>query len=179
MLNQTIELRQEMLSLLSALQTERERGEARVGMCLKEREAVEAWMAARVADFQKVFHDALVETTGQIKGRLQMAVEMFEQPLVKLRDESAQQLQEQAARQARLLREHVDDVCVRLERLQNQVESAVRESLRTQAAETSASFGREISTVAQRAVEEWRSALAKNLESVTNILGQQLPDGKK
>jgi len=179
MLNQAIELRREMLSLLSALQTERERGEARVGMFLKEKETVDAWMAARVADFQKVFHDALVETTGQIKGRLQMAVEMFEQPLTKLRDESVQQLQEQAVRQARLLREHVDDVCARLERVQNQVESAVRESLRTQAAETTASFGREISTVAQRSVEEWRSALAKNLESVTHILGQQLPDGKK
>ena len=179
MLSQTIELRQEMLSLLSALQTERERGEARVDMLLKEKDGVDAWMAERVTDFQRMFHDALVETTGQIKGRLHMAVEMFEQPLAKLRDESAQQLQEQAGRQARLLREQVDEVCARLERLQCQVENAVRESLRTQATETSASFGREIAVIAQRSVEEWRSALARNLESVAGILGQQLPDGKK
>ena len=179
MLSQTIELRQEMLSLLSALQTERERGEARVDMLLKEKDGVDAWMAERVTDFQRMFHDALVETTGQIKGRLHMAVEMFEQPLAKLRDESAQQLQEQAGRQARLLREQVDEVCARLERLQCQVENAVRESLRTQATETSASFGREIAVIAQRSVEEWRSALARNLESVAGILGQQLPDVKK
>jgi hypothetical protein len=179
MLNQAIELRQEMISLLSALQKEGERGEARADMLLKEKDGVEAWMAERVTDFQRMFHDALVETTGQIKGRLQMAVEMFEQPLAKLRDESAQQLQEQAGRQARFLREQVDEVCARLERLQCQVENAVRESLRTQATETSASFGREIAVIAQRSVEEWRCALAKNLESVANILGQQLPDREK
>jgi len=55
----------------------------------------------------------------------------------------------------------------------------VRESLRTQAAETCATFGREIAQAAQRSVEEWRSALARNLESVTSLLGQQLPGDNK
>ena len=179
MLNQAIDLRQELLSLVGALQKESERGEARIGMLRKEKDGVEAWMAERVAHFHKMFQDALVETTGQIKGRLHMAVEMFEQPLAKLRDESLQQLQEQAGGQARLLREQVDEACDRLGRLQRQVESAVRESLRTQAAETSANFGREIAAVAQRSVEEWRSVLAENLESVANLLGQKFPGGEK
>jgi hypothetical protein len=178
-LKQASDLRQEVLSVVSALQRESKRGETQVCALLKEKDGVEAWVAERVADFRKMFHETLVETTGQIEGRLHMAVETAEGPLAKLRDESAQQLQEQATRQARLLREQVDEACDRLTRLQRQVENSVGESLRAQAAETCVIFGREIAEVAQRSVEERRSALTKNLESLASILGQPLSGGEK
>jgi DNA anti-recombination protein RmuC len=132
-------------------------------------------MRERAAEFRKTFHDALVETTGQIRGRLQMATEMMEQPLEKLRQQAAEQLQEQAGRQSRHLREHADEVTERLRGLQRDIETAVRESLRAQAAETVATCGREIAEIAQRTVEEWRATLASNLESLTSLLGQPIP----
>jgi hypothetical protein len=178
-LDRAADLRQEALSLLNTLQRESERCESQVRALLEEKNGVEAWIAERTADFRKLFHDALVETTGQIRGRLQMAVEMIEQPVATLRDQAVQQLQEQASRQARQLRESGDEATERLRGLRRDIESAVRESLRMQAAETSAAFGREIAEVAQRSVEEWRSTLARNLESIASLLGQQLPGGQK
>ena len=38
---------------------------------------------------------------------------------------------------------------------------------------------RKIAQDAQRSVEEWRSALAKNLESIAGALAQKLPGGEK
>ena len=178
MLNRADDVRQEVLSLLGTLQRESDRCETQVRALLEEKDGVEAWITERAADFQRTFHDALVETTGQIKGRLQMAVEMITQPVEKLRDQAAQQLQEQAGRQVRQLREYGDEAAERLRGLQRDIETAVRESLRAQAAETSATFGREIAQQAQRSVEEWRSALARNLASIANLLGQKLPGGE-
>jgi hypothetical protein len=175
MLERTSGLRQDALSLLDALQRENERCQTQMQALLNEKDTVDDWMRERAAEFRKTFHDALVETTGQIRGRLQMATEMMEQPLEKLRQQAAEQLQEQAGRQARHLREHADEVTERLRGLQRDIETAVRESLRAQAAETVATCGREIAEVAQRTVEEWRATLASNLESLTRLLGQPIP----
>jgi len=179
MLDRAGNLRQEVLSLLGQLQKESERCQTQARALLEEKDSVDDWIRERAAEFQKTFHDAMVETTGQIRGRLQMAVEMIGEPVEKLRDQAAQQLQEQAARQARQLREDADEAAERLRVLRRDLETAVRESLRTQAAETAASFGREIARAAQRSVDEWRSALATNLESIAGALAQKLPGGEK
>ena len=174
-LTQASELRQQLLSLLGTLQVECEHCETQVRTLLKQKDEVQVWITERTGSFQKTVHEALVEATGQIKGRLQMAVEMVAQPLEKLRVEAMQQLQEQASMQAKQFRENFDEAGERLASLRRSIESAVTEALRVQATETSATFGREIAQVAQRSVEEWRSALARNLESITNSLTQKLP----
>jgi len=179
MLDRASDLRQEVLSLLGTLQRESERCQAQARALLEEKDSVDEWIRERAAEFQKTFHDAMVETTGQIRGRLNMAVEMIAEPVEKLRDQAAQQLQEQAGRQARQLREDADEVAERLRGLRRDLESAVRESLRAQAAETTATFGREIAQAAQRSVDEWRSVLAKNLESIAGALAEKLPGGEK
>ncbi len=179
MLDRAGDLRQEVLSLLGALQKESERCQTQARALLEEKDSVDDWIRERAAEFHKMFHDAMVETTGQIRGRLQMAVEMIGEPVEKLRDQAAQQLQEQAGRQARQLREDADEAAERLLGLRRDLESAVRESLRAQAAETAATFGREIAQAAQHSVDEWRSALAKNLESIAGSLTQKLPGGEK
>lgn len=179
MLDRASDLRQEVLSLLGTLQRESERCQAQARALLEEKDSVDDWIRERAAEFQKTFHDALVETTGQIRGRLNMAVEMIAEPVEKLRDQAAQQLQEQAGRQARQLREDADEAAERLRGLRRDLESAVRESLRAQAAETAATFGQEIARAAQRSVDEWRSALANNLESIAGTLAQKLHGGEK
>ena len=179
MLDRASALRQEVSSLLDTLQREGERCQTQARELLEQRDNANTWFGERTADFQKMFHDALVETTGQIRGRLQMAVEMIQQSVENLGSQAAQQLEEQAGKQTRLLHESADEAAERLRGLQREIESAVRESLRAQAAETAAACGREIAYVAQRSVNEWRSALARNLESMAGILGEQLPGGDK
>jgi len=179
MLDRASDLSQEVLSLLGTLQRESERCQTQARALLEEKDSVDDWITERAAEFQKTFHDALVETTGQIRGRLNMAVEMIAEPVEKVRDQAAQQLQEQAGRQARQLREDADEAAERLRGLRRDLESTVRESLRAQAAETAATFGQEIAQAAQRSVDEWRSALAENLESIAGTLNQKLPGGEK
>jgi len=179
MLDRAGNLRQEVAVLVGTLQKESERCQAQARTLLEEKDAVDDWIRERAADFQKMFHDAMVETTGQIRGRLQMAVEMIAEPVEKLRDQAAQQLQEQVARQARQLREDADEAAERLRFLRRDLETAVRESLQAQAAETAAAFGREIAQAAQQSVEEWRSALANNLESIAGALAVKLPRSHK
>ncbi len=129
MLDRASDLRQEVLSLLGTLQRESERCQAQARALLEEKDSVDDWFRESAAEFQKTFHDALVETTGQIRGRLNMAVEMIAEPVEKLRDQAVQQLQEQAGRQARQLREDADEAAERLRGLRRDLESTVRESL--------------------------------------------------
>ncbi|MFZ3213455.1 MAG: hypothetical protein WA188_18280, partial [Terriglobales bacterium] len=178
MLDRASDLRQEVLSLLGTLQRESERCQAQARALLEEKDSVDDWFRESAAEFQKTFHDALVETTGQIRGRLNMAVEMIAEPVEKLRDQAVQQLQEQAGRQARQLREDADEAAERLRGLRRDLESTVRESLQAHAAEIAAAFGREIAQAAQHSVDEWRSALAENLESIAGTLTQKLPGGE-
>ncbi|HYA95775.1 MAG TPA: hypothetical protein VEC95_05840, partial [Terriglobales bacterium] len=168
MLGRASALREEILFLLDSLQKESARCQTQVNAMLEEKDSVDDWRRERTAEFQKLFEEALLETTGQIRGRLQLAQEMITEPMEKLRDQTLQQLQEQAAQQARQLREDTDELTERLRALRRDLESSLREALRAQAGETAAAFGQEIAQTAQECVQEWRSALASNLESISS-----------
>ena len=179
MLGRASALREEILFLLDSLQKESARCQTQVNAMLEEKDSVDDWRRERTAEFQKLFEEALLETTGQIRGRLQLAQEMITEPMEKLRDQTVQQLQEQAAQQARQLREDTDELTERLRALRRDLESSLREALRAQAGETAAAFGQEIAQTAQECVQEWRSALASNLESISSSLQQKLPGAEK
>ncbi len=177
MVDRITDLRQQALSSLDTVQQETERCQAQLRTFREQRDEAEAWIVERTGNFRKEIQDTVLETSGQIKGRIQMAVELACQPVQKIRDETTRQMQEQAAMQARLFREKLDETGERLASLQRDIEGAVAESLRAQVAQTSAVFQREIGRIAQCVVEEWRSALAKNLQSLTYGLGQKLVGG--
>ena len=67
----------------------------------------------------------------------------------------------------------LDELCGQLRTIQNRIENSFSGSLRTQGEEAVQSFGQEIEELAQQSVERWRLALAKNLNSVANTLGEQ------
>jgi hypothetical protein len=166
-------LSQELPTLIETLRAAGERYEAQACALAQKRDEVETWIAQRSADFQKSFEDALLETSGHIKGRLQLAVEMIEQPMDKLRLGATRELQELANRQATEIRKVCDEATGGLQELRRAIETSVRESLRAQAAETCSVAGRQMAQLAQNAVEEWLSALAKNLESIRGSVSQR------
>jgi hypothetical protein len=167
LLDRALNAQRELLSLLGTLQHHVEHCDIQTRALHEQKDGIQAWMTERIRDFQNMLHDSLLETRGQIRGQVQMAVEMAAQPMDELRADAMQQLQGQASVQTRRFHEQLVQAGERLEALHRQIDSAVRESLRIRAAETSATFGREIAQVAQRSIEEWRSALARNLESIT------------
>jgi len=83
-------------------------------------------------------------------------------------------LKELSTRNAKDLGTQLDEACRRLESVKKQIETSVSELVRTRVADSLLSFGQTIEAVAQDSVERWRQALARDLNSVTNILGGQL-----
>src|SRR5439155_18974897 len=83
-------------------------------------------------------------------------------------------LKELSTRNAKELGNQLDEACERLKNAQKQIEASVSELVKTRVADTLVSFGQTMEELAQDSVERWRKALARDLNSVTNILGGQL-----
>jgi hypothetical protein len=83
-------------------------------------------------------------------------------------------LKELGTRNAKELGHQLDEACGRLKSAQKQIEASVSELVRTRVADSLLSFGQTMEALAQDSVERWRHALARDLNSVTNILGGQL-----
>jgi gas vesicle protein len=83
-------------------------------------------------------------------------------------------LKELSTRNAKELGNQLDEACERLKNAQKQIEASVSELVKTRVADSLLSFGQTMEELAQDSVERWRKALARDLNSVTNILGGQL-----
>ncbi len=83
-------------------------------------------------------------------------------------------LKELSTRNAKELGNQLDEACERLKNAQKHIEASVSELVKTRVADTLVSFGQTMEELAQDSVERWRKALARDLNSVTNILGGQL-----
>lgn len=68
----------------------------------------------------------------------------------------------------------IDEVCGHLRTIQNRIEKSFSGSLKTQGEETAQAAGQQIEELAQQSVEKWRIALARDLNSVAETLGQRL-----
>ncbi|MGB9232983.1 MAG: hypothetical protein WCC04_01110 [Terriglobales bacterium] len=70
----------------------------------------------------------------------------------------------------------LDEVCGNLRTIQNRIENSFSGSLKTQGEEAVVSLDQQFEELAQQSMERWRFALAKNLNSVAQTLGQQLQE---
>jgi hypothetical protein len=68
----------------------------------------------------------------------------------------------------------IDEVCSHLRSIQNRIEHSFSGSLEAQGNEAVQSVGQRFEEIAALATERWRTALAKNLNSAAQSLGQQL-----
>jgi hypothetical protein len=68
----------------------------------------------------------------------------------------------------------VDEVCGQLRTIQNRIENSFAGSLDTQSEDAAKSLAQRFAELANQSMEKWRTALAKDLNSVANALGRQL-----
>ena len=68
----------------------------------------------------------------------------------------------------------VDEACGHLRTIQNRVEESFSGSLQVQSVEAAQAVAQRFEELAQKSVEKWRQALARDLGSVAKTLGQQL-----
>jgi uncharacterized membrane-anchored protein YjiN (DUF445 family) len=68
----------------------------------------------------------------------------------------------------------LSEMCGHVRTIQNRIEDSFSASLKTQGEEAVQSIAQQFEELAQQSTEKWRLALAKDLNSVANTLGQQL-----
>jgi hypothetical protein len=83
-------------------------------------------------------------------------------------------LKDLQARGSNEVESRLNEVCGHLRTIQYRIESSLSGSLKTQGEEAVQSIAQQFEELAQKSVEKWRLALARDLSAVASTLGQQL-----
>jgi hypothetical protein len=86
----------------------------------------------------------------------------------------ALELKKLQARGSNEVETRLSEMCGHLRTIQNRIEDSFSASLKTQGEEAVQSLAQQFEELAQQSTEKWRLALARDLSSVANTLGQQL-----
>jgi hypothetical protein len=105
----------------------------------------------------------------ELKQRVQIEVEAQS-------DHLQTQIHELSNRAARELRNQLEDSCGRLQDERKCIETAVSQSLAQQVSQMKDNFEHSIEDLTQEAVERWRLALARNLDSIAKTLAVPFRD---
>jgi len=76
-----------------------------------------------------------------------------------------------AARNAKDLGHQLEEAAARLQNIQSEIEASVSESMKANVSQTLQSFEKTVDDSARRSVERWRLSLARDLDSVAEMLG--------
>lgn len=82
-------------------------------------------------------------------------------------------VQQLETRNAKELGDQLNDACGKLKTVQAGIEDSVAESLRSQFSNAVQRFEQDVEGMAQHSVERWRRALARSLNSLGKMLGEQ------
>jgi hypothetical protein len=88
-------------------------------------------------------------------------------------DKAADQLFEGlATRNAKDLGQHLDEAKAQLSNIHNEIENSLSEAMKASVSTTLHSFEKTVDDSAQRSVERWRIALARDLDAIAKTLGR-------
>ena len=105
---------------------------------------------------------------------MQIAGEIVSDAQTQLEGAVASALKDFQARSSNEVDNRLDEVCGRLRTIQNRIENSFAGSLKSQFEEAVQSVEQQFAELSQQSMERWRLALANDLNSVANSLGQQL-----
>jgi uncharacterized small protein (DUF1192 family) len=103
-----------------------------------------------------------------------VAGEIVAEAKTHLENAAALSIKDLQARSTNESETRLNEICGHLRTIQNRIESSFAGSLNTQAEEAAQMIAQQFEALAQQSTEKWRLALAKDLNSVANKLGQQL-----
>jgi hypothetical protein len=106
-----------------------------------------------------------------------MAIETVSGARAQLESAADSLFKDLVARNAKELGHQLDEATARLKNIQNEIEVAVSESVKTGVSETLQSFEKTMDDSARRSVGRWRLALARDLDSVAKTLGGHFRSG--
>lgn len=146
-------------TLLGSVRQERQQAEAQSAAFQRHKDDAQGWMEKQMERLRQAVHDAVVETSGEIKGRIHMAVEMAREPIEQRSREAQHQMEELAERKSR-------EMCDRLA----EFEKAVAPRLQANLAELSESFRKQSEELARNSVHRCQDELADTLDSMLHTV---------
>ena len=105
---------------------------------------------------EQIATDIVSETQAQLASAVGLAIKDFQ------------------VRSSKEVETRIDEVCGNLRSIQNRIEHSFAGSLTSQGEEAVESIEQQFHELAEQSMERWRLALAKDLSSVANALGQQV-----
>jgi hypothetical protein len=151
----------------------------------REIEQIQADTTAKASQLQSEVSDlgrriaALNESVRRLESDLDahlesVAGEIVSEARTQLENAVALTLKDLQARGSNEVESRLNEICSHLRTIQNRIESSFSGSLKVQGEEAVQSTAQQFEELAQQSAEKWRLALARDLSSVANSLGQQL-----
>jgi hypothetical protein len=154
------------------------------GMYRKEMQQVHAAVASEVADLgaettnltnrMAALNASAQHLETELEGRLvRIASDIISGARTQLENALNIVLKDLGTRNSKELNAQLDDACNRLKIVQKGIEASVSELVKSKVTDSLVSFGQTIEALAQDSVMRWRSGLAKDLGSMTEILARK------
>jgi len=151
----------------------------------REIEQIHAGVAAKAVQLQSEVTDlsrrmaVLNESARRLESDLDAHLEKVAGKIVseartQLESAVALTLKDLQARGSDEVENRLNEICSHLRTVQNRIENSCSGSLKAQSEEAVQSIAQQFEELAQQATEKWRLALARDLNSVANTLGQRL-----
>jgi len=121
-------------------------------------ESVKSDVSKTLQSFEKTMDESAQRALAAVRSQLQSAAQSI--------------FEDSVARNAKDVGHQLNEATARLKSIQNEIEVSVSDSVKANVAKTLQSFEKTMDDSAQRSVGRWRGALAKDLNSVANILGE-------
>jgi PilZ domain-containing protein len=151
----------------------------------REVEQIQAEAAKKASQLQSEVSDlsrrigALNESVRRLESDLDahlegIAGEIVSEARTQLENAVAQTLKDLQVRGSNEVDGRLNEMCGHLRTIQNRIEDSFSASVTAQGEEAVQSLAQQFEELAQQSTEKWRLALARDLNSVANTLGQQL-----
>jgi len=121
-------------------------------------ESVTSNVSKALQSFEKTIEESAQRSVAAVRSQLQSAANSI--------------FEDSVARNAKDVRQQLDEATARLKSIQNEIEVSVSESVKSNVSQTLQSFEKTMDDSARRSVGRWRVALARDLNSVADILGE-------
>ena len=146
-------------TVLASIESERQQAEHARSDAQQQFGKAQTWLTEETARFRESVHDALLEASGEIKGRIHMAVEMTKEPIERRGRDVQLQIEEMAARKSREFAQHFVEI-----------EKALEPLLQQRLAQSLEQFREGSQELAQTSMNQYQKELDETLDAMLRLL---------
>ena len=174
MVNRSEAAAHDLRQMLDSLKSTRTQLESQLTGYRHEMEQLRAWFAQETKQFQKLVHDTLMESSGQVKGRIHLAIEMAQGSIQRYAHDTVAQLETWAARKTEELKQGLEKSHQQLADWEKQKQNVVDWMFEVQLKETSERLQRQADELAQKSTTQLQANLTATIDAISRVLREKL-----